>query len=115
MILTFEEEGGLVSDQVTSKVLRGVDQASNDCPSQVGTLDKIEQRRVATLLFLNLNSTLHHGKLLVSYLFVITSEALNRTQCLLFATFADEPPWRLGGEEHENQERGLQASIRGRK
>jgi hypothetical protein len=75
--LTFEEESGLVSDQVTSKVLRRVDQASNDRSSQVSTLDKVKQRRVTALLLLNLNSTFHHGKLLVSYLLVITSEALD--------------------------------------
>lgn len=64
--LTLEEEGGLVGNQVTSKVLRRVDQAGDDGSPKVSALEKIKDGGVSTLDRLDLDSTLHHGKGVVS-------------------------------------------------
>lgn len=61
-VLTLEEESCLVGNQVTSKVLRRVNQAGNNCPSQVSALEKIKKCGSTAHLFLDLNGTLHHGK-----------------------------------------------------
>ena len=58
----FEEEGGLVGNQVTGKVLRGVYQASDDCSSEIGALDEVHQGRVATKLLLDFDRSLNHSQ-----------------------------------------------------
>jgi hypothetical protein len=40
--LTLEEECGLVGDEVTGEVLRGVHQASDGCAPQVRTLEQVK-------------------------------------------------------------------------
>src|SRR6478736_8308530 len=99
MCLTLEEECSLVGDQVTSKVLRGIDQTSNNCSSQIGTLEQVKKRRVSTKLLLNLHCTLHHGKLLLGDFLIFTSETFDGAESFVFATLSDEPPGRFGHEE----------------
>lgn len=40
---TLEKEGGLVGNQVTGKVLRCVDQAGDNCSSEIGALPEVEE------------------------------------------------------------------------
>ena len=60
----FEEEGGLVGDEVAGEVLRGVHQASDSCASEVGSLEQVKQGRSAAQLSLDLDCALNHGELL---------------------------------------------------
>ncbi|KAI6774638.1 hypothetical protein HG531_001487 [Fusarium graminearum] len=58
----------------------------------VGSFDEIEKGRASTKLLLNLNSSLHHGKLLVRVLLVFAAETLNGSQSFVFAALSDKPP-----------------------
>jgi hypothetical protein len=85
--LTLKEECRLIGDQITSEVLRRVDQAGNECSAKVNSLDEIKQGRLATFVSFNLNCTLHHGKCVLGGRLssVSTAEALDRLQRLLLA------------------------------
>ena len=63
-IPTLEEECGLVGDEVTGEVLRGVHQTSDSCAPEVGALEQVKQARSAAQLGLYLDCTLNHGELL---------------------------------------------------
>ena len=63
-ILTLKEERGLVGDEITGEVLRGVHQTRDGCAPEVGTLEQVKQARSATQLGLNLDCALDHGELL---------------------------------------------------
>jgi len=104
--LTLKEICRLVGNQVTSKVLRGVDQASDDGSPQIGALEKIEQGRLAEAA-LNLYGPLDHGELLSSVVLGLVTKAFDRSEGFLLASFADEPPWRFGSEKGEDQKRSL--------
>lgn len=110
-LLTLKEESCLVGNQVTSKVLRRVHQAGDNCSPQIGTLNKVEEGRGTALLHFDLNGSLHHGKCLVGMLCGFTTEALDGAKGLLFASVTDKPPRRFGGEEDEDQEGGLDESA----
>lgn len=107
-VLTFEEEGGLVGNQVTGKILRRVHQADDSRSPQIGSLDKVEKGRGTTHLLLNFNSSLHHGQCLLRMLSRFVTEALDGAEGLVFAAATDQPPRGFGREENENQERSLQ-------
>ena len=47
----------------------------------------------------------------MSILFRFAAEALDGAESLLFASVADKPPRRFGGEEDEDQKRGLDESA----
>lgn len=106
MELTLEEESCLVSNQVTRKVLRCVDQAGDDGSSQVSSLEQVKKGRRSSHLSLDLDGSLHHGQGLLGCLIFVT-ETLDGAESILLAPAADEPPWRLGGQETEDQEGGL--------
>lgn len=108
---TFEEEGGLVGDQVTGKVLRCVDQAGDDRAAEISTLPEVQERSGTTNVCFNLNCTLNHRKRFIGALLGVVAEALDGSQGFFFATAADEPPWRFGGEEEENKEWDLQKLV----
>lgn len=97
----------MIGNQVTSKVLRGIDQAGDNRSPQIGALDKVEEGWVTASLLLNLDSSLYHGKLMVRSLLVFTSETFNGAKSFFFATLAEEPPGGFGGEEDEDQEGSL--------
>jgi hypothetical protein len=111
--LTLEEECGLVGNQVTGEILRCVHQAGDDCAAEISAFEKIEEGRGSTHLGFNLDGTLHHGEGLLGLVRVFVAEALNGTKGFCLASAADEPPGRFGGEEDQNQERGLDKSVWG--
>jgi len=99
-----EEEGGLVGDQVSGKVLRRVDQAGDDCAAKIGALPEIQERSGAADVCLDLDRALDHGECFVGALLGVVAEAFDGSQGFFFAAAADEPPWRFGGEEEEDKE-----------
>jgi hypothetical protein len=62
--LTLEEECGLVGDEVTGEVLRGVHQTSDGCAPKICALEQVKQGRSAAQLSLDLDGALNHGELL---------------------------------------------------
>jgi hypothetical protein len=98
-----------VRDEVTSKVLGRVDQAGDDCPPQIGALEKVKETGLSAGMLLNRNRPLDHGKgvLCIRLRSVPTTETLDGLECLLFATSAHEPPRRLGCEEDKDHEGSL--------
>lgn len=110
-MLTFKEESSLVGDQVTSKVLRGVHQASDDGSAQIGTLDQVKKRRVVSSLLLNDDGAFNHGKGLGSLLLILGTKTLDGAKSLLLAAVANEPPGGLGGKEDEDQKGSLQSTC----
>jgi hypothetical protein len=99
-----EEEGGLVCDQVSGKVLRSVDQAGDDCAAKIGALPEIQERSGAADVCFNLDRTLDHGECFVGALLGVVAEAFDGSQGFFFAAAADEPPWGFGGEEEEDEQ-----------
>lgn len=61
-LLTLEEEGGLVGNQVARKVLSGIDEAGDGRSPQIGALEKIEVGGGAAPLSFDLNRALDHGE-----------------------------------------------------
>jgi hypothetical protein len=106
-----EEEGGLVGDQVSGKVLRCVDQAGDDCAAEIGALPEIQERSGAANVCLDLDRTLDHRECFVGALLSVVAETLDGSQGFFFAAAADEPPWRFGGEEEEDEEGELWWSV----
>lgn len=102
--LTLEEVDSLVSDQVTSKVLSGVDAANDGSTVSISALEELNEAGLFDGL-LEINGTSHHGNSLLSVVDVgRTSETSNSIRSLLETTLSDEPPGRLGGEEDEDGE-----------
>ena len=62
-ILTLEEECGLVRNEVTGKVLRGVHQASDGRAPKICALEQVKQARSSAQLGLDLDCALDHGEL----------------------------------------------------
>jgi hypothetical protein len=112
-MLTLEEEGSLVSNQVTRKVLRSVHQASDDGTPQISALDKIGKLGIASLMGLNLDSSLHHGKCLLGGGLgsILARKALDGLESLVLASAADEPPGGLGGEPDEDHQGDLHLLV----
>lgn len=100
----------MVGNQVTSKVLRSIHQASDDGSAQIGTLDQIKKRRIVSGLLLNDDGTLNHGERLSSLLLILGTETLDGAKSLVLATVANEPPRGLGGKEDEDQKGSLQST-----
>jgi hypothetical protein len=59
--LTLEEEGGLVGDEISRKVLTGVCEASDQSSSEISASEEIDVAGGSTELSLNLDSSLDHG------------------------------------------------------
>jgi hypothetical protein len=112
-MLTLEEEGSLISDQVTRKVLRSVHQASDDGTPQISALDKVGKLGVASLVSLNLDSSLHHGKCLIGggLVSVPARKALDGLESLVLASAANEPPGGLGGEPDKDHQGDLHLLV----
>jgi hypothetical protein len=110
---TLEEEGGLVGDQVSGKVLRCVDQAGDDRAAEIGALPQVQERSGAANVGFNLDRALDHRERFVGALLGVVAEAFDRSQGFFFAAAADEPPWRFGGEEEEDEEGELWRSVWG--
>lgn len=62
-MLTLEEECGLVRDEVTGEVLRGVHQASDGCAPKICSLEQVKQAGSTAQLGLDLDCALDHGEL----------------------------------------------------
>jgi hypothetical protein len=95
----FEEESGLVGDQVSGEVLRCVDQACDESSAEIGAFPEVEERRATAGVGLDLDCTFHHSEGLVGVSLVVVAKAFDRTHCLLLATTTKQPPGRLGCEE----------------
>ena len=104
--LTFKEESCLVGNQVASKILRRIHQAGDNCPSQIGSLDKIEESRPTTQLFFNSDRSLNHSEC-PGGVFFLLSKTPKGAESFFLAPSADQPPRRLGGEEDDDQKGGL--------
>jgi hypothetical protein len=93
----------LVSNQVSGKVLRRVDQASDCGTPKVGSFNKIEQRRLAAHVNLDLDCSLDHSKCVLGIRLraVSTAETLDGLERFLVATATHEPPRRLWREKDE--------------
>lgn len=109
-----EEESSLIGNQVTSKVLRSVHQASDGGSSEINTLEQVKKGRVTTGLALNLNKTLNHGKLLLRLGLGDTSatETLDGAESVLLASGTGEPPGRFGGEPENDHERDRENPLK---
>jgi len=110
-LLTLEEEGGLVGNQVARKVLSGIDEAGDGRSPQIGALEKIEVGGGAAPLSFDLNRALDHGENFTWFLPAWTVETLDGSERLLGAAATDEPPRGLGGKEHKDDQRGPEAQI----
>ena len=102
-----KEKCCLVGNQISGEVLRCVDQASDGCTAEIGALPQVEERWVTANVCFDLDGTLHHGKGFVGAVFSVVAEALDGSQGFLFAAATDEPPWRFGSEEKEDEKWNL--------
>lgn len=104
-----EEEGGLVGDQVTGEVLRGVHQAGDGGTSEIDTLEEVEECGGAADVGLDLNGTLDHCELALGLAggAVGGAETLDGAEGFLLAAAADEPPRGLRSEPENHHEREL--------
>jgi hypothetical protein len=73
----FEEEGGLVGDQVSGEVLRCVDQACDDRSAEINTLPEIQKRRATASVGFNFDGTFHHSEGFVGTNLGVVAEAFN--------------------------------------
>jgi hypothetical protein len=105
--LTLEEEGDLVGNQITGKVLRGVNQTGDNGLSQVGALEKMEECRFSTHLGINSCGSSDHSSRHFAFLDRFLAESFDRFKSLLSAADANQPPWRFRCKEHEDQKRSL--------
>lgn len=91
-MLTLEEIGGLVGNQVARKVLRRIDQTGNESSAQIGALEEVEEGRRTTGLLFNLDGTFDHGKRLVGLVLGLRAESLDGAKGFVFAAATNEPP-----------------------
>jgi len=107
-LLTLEEEGRLISNQVTGEILRRVHEADDEGSSQVGALEEIEKGRCPAQLSFNFDGSFNHSKCILITLYGFTTQALDGAKSFLFASAANEPPRGLGSEEDDYQKWGLE-------
>lgn len=112
-VLTLKEERSLIRNQVSSKVLGGIDQASDERPPKISALEQIHESRRATNLSLDLDGTLHHGQRVVDILLRFAAEAQNGLASFFNTSAADKPPGRLRSEPDQDEERCLSSISRG--
>lgn len=79
----------MVCDQVSSEVLRSIDQAGDDCPAKISAFDKVKHSRVATKMGFDFDSTLHHGESFIAFFFGVVAETFDGAHGFFFAAAAD--------------------------
>lgn len=62
-VLTLEEESGLVGNEVTGEILRGVHQTGDSRAPEISAFEQVKQSRNTAQLGLDLDRTLDHGEL----------------------------------------------------
>lgn len=107
-LLTLEEKGCLVGDQVTGEVLRRIHQTGDDCAAQICAFEKVEEGGGTAVLSFDLDGSLDHCEGLLDSVWVFAAKALDGLESFGLAAAADEPPGGLGGEKYENKKRGLE-------
>ena len=99
-----EKVDGLISDEIASEILGGVDTTDDEGAAKVGALEKFEVVRLL-LRLLHFDDTTHHGNCLGRIDSGLATQTFNGLGSFLDASLAGQPPRRLGGQEDENGER----------
>lgn len=99
-----EEEGGLIGDEVSCKVLRGVDQAGDGRSAEIHSLEQVQEGWIATEMSFDLDGPFHHGECIVDFLLGVVSQTSDGSHRLFLAAATNEPPRRLRCEEEDHHE-----------
>lgn len=87
----FEEECCLIGNQVTSKVLRSIDEAGDNGPPEISALDQIGEGRVSAHFGLDFDSAFHHSDGVIDVFLRLASKADDRFAGFFDAAATDEP------------------------